>query len=70
MNFLRYLIINGVQRWGSFMWVGTHVSMTQTDWHWMLETILCVGLDIILVMGLYLEWVEYKKNINNEKAIK
>jgi len=50
------------------MWVGTHVSMTQTDWHWVLETILCVGLDIILVMGLYLEWIEHKKNNNNEKA--
>ena len=68
MNFLRYLIINGVQMWGSFMWFGTHVSMTQTDWHWLLETILCIGLDIILVTGLYLEWVEYKKNNNNEKA--
>lgn len=50
------------------MWVGTHISMTQTDWHWLLETILCIGLDMILVVGLYLEWVEYKKNINNEKT--
>jgi hypothetical protein len=62
MNFFRYLIINGVQRWGSFMWLGTHVSMTQTDWHWMLESGLCIGLDLIMIIAVYLEWHdEHKK---------
>ena len=44
------------------MWLGTHVSMTQTDWHWMLETTMCLGLDLIMIIAVYLEWHdEHKK---------
>lgn len=40
------------------MWMGTHVSMTQTDWNWVIEHGLCIGLDIILIIGVYFEWKE------------
>lgn len=43
------------------MWLGTHVSMTQTDWHWILETSMCIGLDIIMIIAVYLEWHEEHK---------
>ena len=68
MTFIRYLIINGVNKWGSFMWVGTHVSMTQTDWHWILESGLCIGLDLIMIISVYLEWKDEhkKKTIQNK----
>jgi hypothetical protein len=62
MSFIKYLTINGIKRWGSFMWLGTHVSMTQTDWHWILETVMCLGLDLIMIIAVYLEWHdEHKK---------
>jgi hypothetical protein len=55
-DFLKHLIVEGTKRWGGFMAIGGHVSMTQTDWHWFLETALVVGLDLLLVLGIYLEW--------------
>jgi len=55
-DFLKHLIVEGTRRWGGFMAISGHISMTQTEWHWLLETLLIVGLDSLLVIGLYLEW--------------
>ena len=55
-SFLQHLIIEGTKRWGGFLAVGGHVSMTQTNWHWILETMIVAGLDSLLIIGLYLEW--------------
>jgi len=60
-SFLKYLLINGMQRYGSFMWFGTHVGVTQTEWHWLLETGLCVSVNILVVLGLYFEWQDRDK---------
>ena len=56
MNFLRHLIIEGTKRWGGFMAIGGHISMTQTNWHWLIETLMVLTIDSLLVLGLYLEW--------------
>jgi hypothetical protein len=48
------------------MWLGTHYSMTQTDWHWVLETSLCIGLDLLLIIGVFLEWKEIHKHKDSE----
>lgn len=55
-RFLQHLIIKGTKRWGGFMAIGGHISMTQTDWHLILETAVVISLDLLLVLGLYLEW--------------
>lgn len=60
-SFLKYLLVNGMQRYGSFMWFGTHVGVTQTEWHWLLETGLCVSVNILIVLGLYFEWQDRDK---------
>lgn len=60
-SFLKYLLVNGMQRYGSFMWFGTHVGVTQTEWHWLLETSLCVGVNVLVVLGLYFEWKDQEK---------
>ncbi len=60
-SFFRYLIVTGMQRYGSFMWFGTHVSMTQTDWHWILETGLCILVNALVMIGLYFEWKDREK---------
>jgi hypothetical protein len=55
-DFIKHLIVEGTKRWGGFMAIGGHIGMTQTDWHWLLETALMVSLDGLLIFGLYLEW--------------
>jgi uncharacterized membrane protein SirB2 len=66
MKFLKYLIITLIDNYGSFMWFGTHISMTQTDWHWLLETFLCVFVNFLVIFSLYLQY----KEIQNEKLRK
>lgn len=63
MKFLRFLLIEITNKYGSFIWFGTHVSMTQTDWHWILETFLCLFINIIIIFSLYLQY----KDIENGK---
>jgi len=65
-DFVKHLIVEGTKRWGGFMAIGGHIGMTQTDWHWLLETALMVGLDGLLILGLYLEW---KDKINKDEHI-
>ena len=66
MKFLKYLIITLMDKYGSFMWFGTHISMTQTNWHWLLETFFCVLVNFLVIFSLYLQY----KEIENEKIRK
>lgn len=66
MKFLKYLIITLMDKYGSFMWFGTHISMTQTDWHWVLETFFCVLVNFLVIFSLYLQY----KEIENKKSQK
>ena len=66
MKFLKYLIITLMDKYGSFMWFGTHISMTQTDWHWLIEIFLCVFVNFLVIFSLYLQY----KEIENEKLQK
>lgn len=66
LKFLKYLIIQLMNRYGSFMWFGTHLSMTQTDWHYLLETFLCVSVNFLVLFSLYLQYKEEE----NEKLRK
>ena len=63
MKFLKYLIVTLMDKYGSFMWFGTHISMTQTDWHWLIETFFCVLVNFLVIFSLYLRY----KEIENEK---
>lgn len=64
VKFLKYLIITLMDKYGSFMWFGTHLSMTQTNWHWVFETVLCVFVNILIIFSLYLQY----KEIESEKS--
>ena len=69
MKFLKYLIITLMDKYGSFMWFGTHISMTQTDWHWLIETFLCVFVNILIVFSLYLQYKEIEKSQKTKDSI-
>jgi hypothetical protein len=66
LKFFKYLIVQLMNKYGSFMWFGTHVSMTQTDWHYLLETFLCVFVNFLVLFSLYLQYKEEE----NEKLRK
>ena len=66
IKFLKYLLVEVMNRYGSFMWFGTHISMTQTDWHYLIETFLCVLVNLLVIFSVYLQY----KEIENEKLRK
>lgn len=45
------------------MWFGTHISMTQTDWHYLLETFLCVSVNFLVLFSLYLEYKDENEKL-------
>ena len=49
-----------MNRYGSFMWFGTHVCVTQVKWHWLLEILLCVLINFMVLHTIYLEWKDIK----------
>jgi hypothetical protein len=55
-TFLKYLIIQVMNKYGSFMWFGTHMSMTQVSWHWLIETFLCILINVLIIFSLYLQY--------------
>jgi len=59
-NFILYLYITLMSRYGSFMWFGTHVCVTQVNWHWLLEISLCVLINFMVLHTIYLEWKDNK----------
>ena len=55
-NFIRYLYLTLMNKYGSFMWFGVHVGVTQVDWHLVLEITLCVLINLMVLHTIYLEW--------------
>jgi len=49
-----------MNKYGSFMWFGAHVGVTQVDWHWFLEIFLCVLINFMVLHTIYIEWKETK----------
>jgi hypothetical protein len=56
MKLIKYLIIQLMNKYGSFIWFGTHLSMTQTNWHYLLETFLCIIVNFLIIFSLYLQY--------------
>jgi hypothetical protein len=45
-----------MNKYGSFIWFGTHLSMTQTNWYYLLETFLCIIVNFLIIFSLYLQY--------------
>ena len=61
-DFFKYFVINLMNKYGSFMWIGTHIGMTQVDWHWVLEIFLCIIVNLLMIVAIYWEWSQQKIN--------
>ncbi len=66
MKFLKYLIVEIMNKYGSFMWFGTHVGLTQINWHYLIEIFLCVFVNFLMIFSVYLQYKEEQ----NEKLQK
>ena len=66
IKFFKFLLVQVMNKYGSFMWFGTHIGMTQTDWHYLLETFLCLLVNFLMIFSVYLEW----KDKEDEKLSK
>ncbi len=60
-DFVKHLYLTLMNKYGSFMWFGTHVGMTQVDWHWFLEISLCVLINLMVLHTIYLEWKDIRR---------
>ncbi len=58
IRFLKYLLVQVMNKYGSFIWFGTHVSMTQTDWHYLIEIFFCVFVNFLVIFSIYLQYKE------------
>jgi hypothetical protein len=61
-KFLKYLFINVMNKYGSFMWFGIHMGVTQVTWHWLLEIGLCLLMNILVIVSMYVEWKDNHSN--------
>jgi hypothetical protein len=55
-KFFKYLFINVMNKYGSFMWFGIHMGVTQVSWHWVLEIGLCLLMNMLVIVAMYVEW--------------
>lgn len=60
LDFLKHLYLTLINKYGSFMWFGVHMGVTQVDWHWFLEIFLCVLINSMVLHTIYLEWKDAK----------
>lgn len=67
MGLIKYLIIQIMNKYGSFMWFGTHVAMTQTNWHYLVETFFCILVNFLVIFSLYLQYND-ERNENIQKT--
>lgn len=67
IKFLKYLIVEVMNKYGSFMWFGTHVSLTQINWHYLLEIFLSVLVNFFVIFSVYLQYKE-KQNEKLQKT--
>ena len=61
-DFLKHFYLTLMNKYGSFMWFGAHMGVTQVDWHWILETLVCVLINLMVLHTIYIEWKDNKVN--------
>jgi hypothetical protein len=48
-------------------WVLGHIHLTMNVYQDIYEIIVSFGLNIIVAVGFWLEWLDYKKDLKNKK---
>jgi hypothetical protein len=62
MSFIKYLIIWISQNLAIPFWVIGHIHLSLNIYKDLHEILASFGMNIIVAIGFYLDWKEYKKN--------
>ena len=62
MSFIKYLIIWISQNLAIPFWVIGHIHLSLNIYKDLHEILASFGMNIIVAIGFYLDWREYKKN--------
>ncbi len=60
-DFFKHLYLTLMNKYGSFMWFGAHIGVTQVNWHWILEITSCVLINFMVLHTIYIEWKDSKQ---------
>lgn len=65
-HFLKYFIVWIAGNLSIPFWVVGHVHLTMNVYQDLHEVIASLGMNILVAIGFYLEWKEYKKNVSTD----
>lgn len=63
-HFLKYLITWIAGNLSIPFWMVGHVHLTMNVYHDLIELWSSIGMNILVAIGFYLEWKEYRKNVS------
>ena len=66
MNFLKFAIIWMGSNLAVPFWVVGHVHLTMNVYEDIYEVLASFGMNIIVAIGFWISWVDYKKEIKSE----
>jgi hypothetical protein len=64
MNFLKYTLLWISQNLSIPFWMVGHVHLTMNIYEDLYEIMASLGMNLIVGIGFWVSWVEYKKEIN------
>jgi len=65
-HFLKYFIVWIAGNLSIPFWVVGHVHLTMNVYKDLHEIIASLGMNVLVAIGFYLEWKEYRKNVSTD----
>ena len=65
-NFIKYLVVWISQNLAVPFWVVGHVHLTMNVYEDIYEVLASFGMNIIVAIGFWISWKDYKKEIKSE----
>jgi hypothetical protein len=62
MRFLKFLLLWISQNLAIPFWVVGHIHLTVNIYHDILEILVSFGMNILVGIGFWINWLDYKKN--------
>jgi len=66
MNFLKYVLLWVSQNLSIPFWMVGHVHLTLNIYEDIYEIMASIGMNIVVAIGFWVSWSDYKKEIKNK----
>lgn len=66
MNFLKFVLLWVSQNLSIPFWMVGHVHLTLNIYEDIYEIIASIGMNIVVAIGFWVSWSDYKKEIKNK----